>query len=181
MRSVLLLPIAALVGCAANQDYLVDDNASRLDPKERAALLKLDCSQRLEEIIAARDDQSPDAERIANYRIALKAYSAAANRLAAAFTKEPDLLYASEGDALRLREQRCQSQARMVTDELRKFELAAQFKPAPAEAPAVKAPEKAEAPAPTPVKKKTKRAKAALASRKHGAHRVAVADASVDR
>lgn len=178
MRTVLLLVCVGpgLVGCIhENPDYRIDEN-SGLDPKERSALLKLDCSQRREELLAARDDSQSDADRIANYKLALKAYDASASRLDAAFTKEPDLLYAAEGDALRLRQQRCQAQSRSLTDELRKFELSVKYKAQPTEPVVAAAPERAEPKVAAPAKKKSKRAKAAFA-KKHSAHGVAVASA----
>lgn len=179
MRTVLLLLAStALLGCAhENQDYRVDDN-SGLDPKARAALLQLDCSQRRDEILAARDDRQPDAERIDNYKLALRAFTASAKRLEAAFAKDPDLLYAADGDALRLRLQRCQAQARTFTDELRTFELVAQSRPAPEAVTASVAPVAHVERAAAVVKKKSKRGKAAIA-RKHAArHSAVVADAS---
>lgn len=179
MRTVLfLLASTALFGCAhENQDYRVD-GASGPDLKARAALLKLDCSQRRDEVLAARDDSQPDAVRIENYQLAVEAFTGSAKRLEAAFSREPDLLYAADGDALRLRLQRCQAQARTFTDELRTFEVVAQSRPAATAVTASAAPaEKVERTA-APVKKKSKRGKAAIA-RKHAArHSAVVADAS---
>ncbi len=143
-------PLAALLTCSWLMGCATDSNAERLDeqpaldPREVAAMLKLDCSQRREEVQTARDEQASDFDRVASYKLALKAYTGASDRIEAAFTKEPDLLYAAEGDALRLRLQRCQAQAKTVTDELRRFEQSLQFKPKEEVAEAPKA-----APAPT--------------------------------
>ncbi len=177
MRTVpLLLLCSTLVGCIhENPDFRVDENTA-LDPKERAALLKLDCTQKREELVAARDDSQSDTDRADNYRLALKAYDASAARLQDAFTREPDLLYAAEGDALRLREERCKAQSRALTDELRKFELSVKYKAQPTEPVVAAAPERAEPKVAAPAKKKSKRAKAAFA-KKHSAHGVAVASA----
>lgn len=120
---------SALMGCAIDTSAARLDENPALDPREVAAMLKLDCSQRREEVQTARDEQASDFDRVASYKLALKAYAAASDRIEAAFTKEPDLLYAAEGDQLRLRLQRCQAQAKTFTDELRRFEQALQFKP----------------------------------------------------
>ena len=162
-RAVLLLSLCgALAGCVREEpDSRLDDNGW-LDPKDRAALLTLDCSQRREEIVTARDEAADDSERVANYRQALKALQAAAVRLEEAFTRQPDLLYASEGDALRLRLQRCQSQARTITEELRKFELAVRFKPSE--------PERIERPSPPPSPPKKQAVKKTRIAR-HTRHR----------
>lgn len=143
----LVVGCSCLIGCAHDTSADRLDENPALDPREVAAMLKLDCSQRREEVALARDEAQADFDRVANYKLALKAYTSAAERIEAAFTKEPDLLYAAEGDQLRLRLQRCQAQAKSFTDELRKFETAMQFKPkpsaddveAPAQAQAVKA------------------------------------------
>jgi hypothetical protein len=160
--SRLILPVllsTALLGCAHdNTDNRLDSDPA-LDPRELAAMLKIDCSQRREEVLAARDESQSDFDRTANYRLALKAFTAGAAKIEAAFAKEPDLLYLAESDALRLRLQRCQAQAQNITNELRKFELGVQFKPAPAEpeTPSAKA-----APAPLePLSKKVTAAKKA--------------------
>ena len=175
---------AALTACVhENPDSRLDSDQA-LDPRELAAMLKLDCSQRREEVQLARDEAQTDVERIANYKLAIKAFTVAADRIEAAFTKEPDLLYLAEGDALRLRLQRCQAQAKTFTDEERKFAQTAQFKPAASE----ESPETAAAvaPAPEPVKKvkeakaaKKKKSKTAVAKRKRAGRPTAVlADAS---
>lgn len=170
----LIVACTALVGCVRdNPDARLDD-ATALDPREVAAMLKLDCSQRRDEVQQARDEAQSDFDRVANYKMAVKAYTVAAEKIEGAFSKEPDLLYAAEGDALRLRLQRCQAQAKALTDELRKFELAMQFKPKPEaeEAPkpvvaAAPAPVKApEAVKPAKVSKKAAKKKAMLAKRK---------------
>jgi hypothetical protein len=192
MRTLLALSCGlTLVGCVReNPDSRLDDD-SALDPKERSALLKLDCTQRREELTAARDVDASDFDRVANYKLALKAYTASATRLEAAFSKDPDLLYAAEGDALRIRRDRCQSQARTIGDELRKFELAQSFKPAGAEEKAVvAAPVKASKAdeafaaetksAPAPVKKISKKSKKAMQAwaKRHAKHGAVLADAS---
>lgn len=140
-----LLTCSWLIGCATDSNAERLDEQPALDPREVAAMLKLDCSQRREEVQTARDEQASDFDRVASYKLALKAYTGASERIEAAFTKEPDLLYAAEGDALRLRLQRCQAQAKTFTDELRRFEQSLQFKPKEEVAEAPKA-----APAPAP-------------------------------
>ncbi len=173
---------SALLGCVReNPDARLDEQLG-VDRHELAAMLKLDCSQRREEVQLARDESQTDFDRIANYRLALKAFSGGAEKIEAAFSKQPDLLYISEGDALRTRLQRCQAQAATFTIELRKFEQEVKFRPAAAETEA--APVKAAvAPAAAPAKidaafddapvkksvkatKKSKKAKAAYAKRK---------------
>ena len=178
----------SLAACVRDNPDSRLDSDDGIDPRELGAMLKLDCSQRREEVQLARDEAQSDFDRVANYRLAIKAFSGGAERIEAAFTREPDLLYLAEGDALRLRLQRCQAQAKTFTDELRKFELAVQFKPKSVE-PEAKADAKPEvaaaAPAPEPVKsavkasKKSKKAKSALAKRKKlGRPRAVLADAS---
>lgn len=162
---------SVLAACAHdNSDARLDSDAS-IDPRELGAMLKLDCSQRREEVALARDDAQPDFDRVANYKLALKAFTTAAERIEAAFTKEPDLLYLAEGDALRLRLQRCQAQARTFTDELRKFELVVEFRPAAKLEAAQQAPAVSPAPLEPLAKKlksakKSKKSKTALAKRK---------------
>lgn len=160
---IAVLLCTAVTGCVRdNPDSRLDEDRA-IDPRELGAMLKLDCSQRREEVQLARDDSQSDFDRLANYRLALKAYSGAAEKIEAAFTKEPDMLYLAEGDSLRLLLQKCQTQARTFTDELRKFELAVQFNPKPVEAEA-KAEAKVEAKEtkrPEPAKADVKAASAA--------------------
>lgn len=192
LRIVSALWLCTVVtACAHDNNEARLDTAPAIDAKELAAMLTLDCSQRREEVQLARDEAQPDFDRVANYRLALKAFSGAAQRIEAAFTKEPDLLYLAEGDALRLRLQRCQAQAKTFTDELRKFEQLVEFKPK-AEEPepkraVVAAPVERELePLSKKVKasKKAKKSKTALAKAKRKksgrAHAAVLADASRD-
>lgn len=147
----------ALAGCAHdNADSRLDGDPG-IDSRELAAMLKLDCSQRREEVQLARDESQSDFDRLANYRLAVKAFNGAADRIEGAFTRTPDLLYLAEGDALRLRLQRCQAQAKTFTDELRKFQLVVDFRPASAvDEKAAAAPKAAPAPLPEPLSKRVK-------------------------
>ena len=186
LRILLVVCVSVLSACVHdNPDARLDSDPS-IDPRELAAMLKLDCTQRREEVLLARDDAQSDFDRIANYRLALKAFTVSAQRIEAAFTKEPDLLYLAEGDALRLRLQRCQAQARTFTDELRKFELTVEFKPAAQTAdtrPQVAAVESAPEPVKRAMKpsKKLKKSKTAVAKakrKKAGRPSAVLADAS---
>ncbi len=173
-----------LVGCVhENPDARLDPDPA-IDARDLGSMLKLDCSQRRDEVQSARDEAQSDFDRLANYRLALKAFTAAAQRIESAFSRQPDLLYIAEGDALRLRLQRCQAQARTFTDELRKFELGLELKSPHREseaAPTVVANTAAE---PEPAKrvtaaKKTKKSKSMIAKRKKaGRPHAVLADAS---
>jgi hypothetical protein len=194
MRPLVLRLISAACLSTALTACVHDSNADRLegdqgiDPRELAAMLKLDCSQRREEVQLARDEGQSDFDRVANYRLALKAFNGAAERIEAAFTKNSDLLYLAESDALRLRLQRCQAQAVTFTDELRKFELTVQFKPKSEAEPKREVATVAPAPQPEPVKKvkelrssKKSKKKTALAKakrKKAGRAHAVLADAS---
>ena len=168
---------ATLSACVHDSPDSRLDDEKGLDPRDVAAMLKLDCSQRREEVQVARDEAQSDFDRLASYRLAVKAFTGAAERIEAAFTKEPDLLYLPEGDALRLRLQRCQAQAKTFVDEQRKYEQVAQFKPIPAE-PASKADAVAARAAPEPVQKmkaaKKLKKKTAVAKRKKAGRPTAV-------
>ena len=166
---MVLRTLSALFLCTAlsacvhdNPDARIDGDTG-VDPRELAAMLKLDCSQRREEVQLARDESQSDFDRLANYRLALKAFSAAADKIETAFTKEPDLLYLAESDALRLRLQRCQAQAQTFKDELRKFELTVQFKP---KSEVETKSEMVVAPAPTPEPEAARKVKASSGSKK---------------
>lgn len=181
-RSALFLCTALSACVHDNPDARIDGDPG-VDPRELAAMLKLDCSQRREEVQLARDESQSDFDRLANYRLALKAFTAAADKIETAFTKEPDLLYLAESDALRLRLQRCQAQAQTFKDELRKFELTVQFKPkadvevavAPAAAPEPEAARKVKA---SSGSKKSKKKTAFAKRKKLGRPHAVLADAS---
>ncbi len=189
-----LLSLLVLVGCVHDNSDARLDADKGIDPRELGAMLKIDCSQRREEVQDARDEAAPDFDRLASYKLALKAFNGGAAKIEAAFTKEPDMMYLAEGDSLRKLLQRCQAQAKTFTDELRKFELALQFKPAVVDEPAPKvvtappAPEKKiddafdDAPVTKKVKsakKSKKQSKSAIARRKKLTKgRAVLADAS---
>ena len=190
-----LLSLLVLVGCAHDTNEARLDEDKGIDPRELGAMMKIDCSQRREEVQAARDEAASDFDRVASYKMALKAFDGGAAKIEAAFTKEPDMMYLAEGDSLRKLLQRCQAQSKTFSDELRKFELALKLKPVPSED---EAPRVVTAPAPVPEKKivdefdeapvtkkvkaakKTKKvSKSALAKRKRmGKGRAVLAEAS---
>jgi hypothetical protein len=169
VRAALLLCLCLTACVREDPDARLDADPG-FDPKARAALLKLDCTRLGEEAQAARDERQSKSDRISNYQLAVKSFSASAERLETAFNKEPDLLYASEGEVLRERLQRCQAQARTFTDELRRYELVAQLGSA--------APERI-VERPMPVVKKAKRGKTMVArgNKKRSGHHAILADA----
>jgi hypothetical protein len=181
-----LILLASFSGCVHDNSDARLDGDTGVDPRELGAMLKLDCSQRREEVQLARDEAQSDFDRIANYRLALKAFTMAASKIETAFAKEPDLLYLAESDALRLRLQRCQAQAQTFKDELRKFELTVQFKPKTeveakpevAEVAPAPAPEPARKPKASSVGKKSKKKTAFAKRKKLGRPHAVLADAS---